>query len=179
MADDKKKKSVPENAADEKLNQARAEFEKYRQRMGPYWAAAAAPPPGPGMPLLGGPIPGAFAPGPLPPYPGGGPFSYAGAPTAFPPQAAGSPIGGSGPLFENIGRMLQMGVAFATTAFAGGMQLMQGFSGQSRGGHHEHPCQCAPVHSGECDCHPDDHACCCDDYDCCCTPGVSNCGCDY
>ncbi len=177
MADDKKKSSVSESAREEKLNQARAEFEKYRQRMNAYGQAPAAPVLGPGMPLFGGSFPWPHAAGPMPPLPGQGPFPYPGAPTTLLPQGVGSPFAGGGPLFENIGRMLQMGVAFATTAFAGGVQVLQGFSGSPTGGHHESCCQPTRMHHDECGCHHVDCDCCCDDHDCCCSPGVSNCGC--
>lgn len=179
-------------AGGEKLSKARAEFDKYRARMGE--ARSGVSPEGPfgkGMPMF----PGAQAPGnpspfspfygspftmpqyPMPPFQPGGQMG--------PPQPGMPPFAGSGPLFENIGRMMQMGVTFATAAFAGGMQMMQGFGGAPYGGLHSGPghhgnCESEPHQRqlrGDCGCH-DDH---CEDShghdDCCCNPGVSDCGC--
>lgn len=181
MADDKKMSAAPSSGADEKLNKARAEFEKYRNRMSGRMGEPMASPLGPGRPILGGKFPGAYVPGTMP-------FPF-GAPGPMPPQGLPSAFAGSGPLFENVGKMLQMGMAFATAVFAGGMQALQGFSGAPMSAK---PCSChsqsMPMpHGGECgcqhedSCHGDYHdscrgSCACD-CECCCNPGVSNCEC--
>lgn len=175
------------------LNKARAAFDQYRKKMTDQAAARkegwGGPAPGfpPGMPFP----PGMAMPpwGPPPPAPTGTPY---GVPwpvpgPMVPPQPA---VGGTtGPLFESVGQMLQLGVAFATAAFAGGLQVMQGFAGPATGG----VFGAMPAHGG---CHPHPHGCgddcghapCGDcgrgrtcDYDdmCgdCCRPGVRNCSC--
>jgi hypothetical protein len=176
------------------LNKARAAFDQYRKKATAHEGAAR--PPGWGAPLPGFPPGVPFPPGAMPAWgppppvatglPSGIPWPIPG--SAAPLPAAGAP---AGPLFESVGQMLQLGVAFATAAFAGGLQVMQGFTGplgaanawpmpsQGGGGH---PCGCG------CDCgQPSRHDChggcscsnCCEDQcgDCCCRPGVRNCSC--
>jgi hypothetical protein len=179
MADDTKKNTTTDINTNETLNKARAEFEKYRQRMSASGPMPATPPLGRGTPIFfGGALPpGPYPAGPLtPPAPGPMPFPY-GSPAMMPPQAMPNPFAGSGPFFENVGKMLHMGVAFATTAFAGGMQVLQGFSGAPMGGYHGDCCQPTPMrHNNECCCQPR-HDDCCDHQDSCCNPGVGNCEC--
>jgi hypothetical protein len=109
------------------LNQAKAAFDQYRRKkvpgpapQGNAAAAAPAPPPGYPLPPWGvTPPPGAAGPPPGPPWPA---------------SPSPSPVAMEGPFFESVGQMLRLGVAFATAAFAGGLQVMQGFTGPAMGG---------------------------------------------
>jgi len=176
------------------LNKAKAAFDEYRKKI----TGAASNPgnecqtgktrgrppagPFPMFPMPGWGAPAAPAPGsPWPGvvWPGGGPGPMSGPATAA-------------PFAESVGQMLRMGVAFATAALAGGLQVMEGFAGPGRGPspwpgscpHGSHPeceCGCHPGCGDECGCGCDcdcGHACacCCEQTDCC-RVGVHNCRC--
>ena len=143
------------------LNKAQAAHDQHSQKQ----AEAAAPPPG--VPGPGFPMPGWGAPLPLPPVP------------AWP--GAGMPGMPGGPLAQEIGQMLRLGVAFATAAFTGGLQVMQGFAGPGAGPLPQPPdrpgCGCGGGGS-----RADDHGCGCGcECGCertdCCHVGVRNCRC--
>lgn len=187
----KKTPAVTESAAKEKepLTKARAEFEKFRReraasrgtqpphsRLGPSTSPRGIPMPGRmSMPRMDWPAmgPGGSMPFAVPPMPSSDEMPQSGIPYPL-------PIGNQGPLFENIGKMLHLGVALATNAFAGGLQVLQGFSGASGGcGCYEgsaHPHQGHMIH-GCChgDWHGHDYCGCCHEHHGCCHPGVHNC----
>jgi hypothetical protein len=165
------------------LNKAKAAFDQYRKKT----AGASSrsrkddrhgPPHGfpPGTPFPAYPMPGWGAP-PSPtqgaPWPG----------ITWPTGGGQGPMPGPGaaaaPFAEGVGQMLRVGVAFATAAFASGLQVVQGFAGpmggsspwpmnQSHGG-------CCQSECG-CDC---GNECRCGDEGCgdCCHVGVRNCRC--
>ena len=174
------------------LNKAKAAFDQYRKK-----TAGAAPHSGkddrhgpprgfpPGMSFPAYPMPGWGAPpSPTPgaPWPGI-PWPAGGGPGAMPgPGAAAAPIA------EGVGQMLRVGVAFATAAFASGLQVVQGFAGPM-GGHSPWPmaqsqCGCCQSECGcdcgdECGCNCGCQRSCCGDEGCgdCCHVGVRNCRC--
>lgn len=191
MANEPNKPINPAPAQGDKLNKARAEFQKYRQRMQGAEQAQPVSPIGPAAAMpTGGAFPGAYVAGSIPPWPtqpmGPSASMPPGMPFMPPPmspfgpsfQGSPAPFAGSGPFFESVGKMLQMGVAFATMAFAGGTQMMQGFSGMP-GGYRDDCCQ--PRGPRQHDCCEDDHRhrdeCCEPERDCCCNPGINNCSC--
>jgi hypothetical protein len=199
MANEPNKPNDHAPAQGDKLNKARAEFQKYRQRMqgaeqprpfSPMGSAATAGPSTAAAMPAGGAFPGAYVAGSIPPWPAQPMGSPASMPQGMPfmpqpmpgfgPSFQGgpAPFAGSGPFFESVGKMLQMGVAFATMAFAGGTQMMQGFSGMP-GGYRDDCCQ--PRQSRHHGCCEDDHhhrdECCEPAHDCCCNPGINNCDC--
>jgi hypothetical protein len=162
------------------VSKAKAAFDEYRRKM-------IGSSPGPGREGRDRKM-GGFQPGePVPMFPKPG----SGAPGAFVPGSPWSgvvwPGGGTGPMpgtdvpfAESVGQMLRMGVTFATAIFAGGLQVMEGFTGSgrgssswpmpcSRGAHAEHDCGCYSRCSDECGC-----ACYCEETDCC-RVGVHNC----
>jgi hypothetical protein len=179
---DKKEKPGPATASSQ-LNKAREAFEAYRSRMkgkesaaeGRIGAAGHHPTENQFPFNYSGPVPMPFMgqppqPGiPFPPFP---PQSQAGGPFQMPSIPGVEPE-----FFSNFGKMLNLGVAFATSAFAGGLQVMQGFMGQGQSGH------CGPHHEGGNYNHAGECDCCgpCDDVphrghdDCGCNPGVHNC----
>ncbi|MDD5673032.1 MAG: hypothetical protein PHC61_02625 [Chitinivibrionales bacterium] len=188
-----KKNAAPDAAAgSDPLNKARAAFEAYRKRVGGVKKPLAGPSsvgasdhaaPAGGFPPQVAPGPMQMPPMAWPQNPGK-PFPQAPMPMPFPgamPGQMGAPAmpGMDSPLAQSIGTMLKVGVTFATAAFAGGLQVMQGFMGDpARCGeeHWEHDrdergCGCRPEpfcgghygHHGH-----DSH---------CCNPGVHNCDC--
>lgn len=171
------------------LNKAKAAFDEYRKKRSGtvsdpgrerHAEKEHVPPPAGPFPMF--PVPGWGAPSQFAP---GTPWS--GAPW---PGAGAGPMSGPAaamPFAESVGQMLRMGVAFATAAFAGGLQVMEGFAGTGFGpahgpmpGHHGHPgCGCACGEDCGCCCESDcgcSCQCCCDEADCC-RVGVHNCGC--
>ncbi|PXF58391.1 MAG: hypothetical protein C4B58_06700 [Deltaproteobacteria bacterium] len=155
-------------------NRAKAAFEEYKKRM----AASHRTMPGnmesnPGHPFT---HPYAYGmPGwPYPP-PGGMPHPTL-AQQPYPDPA--SPLKTSGgSLFESVGNMIRLGVDLANATLAGGVQLLEGFSGQR--GYYEGPypdsrywgqnsCCCDPCSNQH------GYVNCCCDY-CCCNPSVNNC----
>ncbi len=189
----------PEASESSPVNKARAAFEEYRKKYAAQGEAASSGShvgaPGhaagahthfPGMPVQ-------------PPFPGMNPPLMQAMPMGVPPYFPGagspgpapvSPIPGVDPqLFTNVGKMLSLGVTFATSVLMGGLQVMQGFTGSRSGcGEPMHgSCGCEPHHGGchdYCGCGREAHhggchdscGCGCDGFDsCCCHPGVHNC----
>jgi hypothetical protein len=195
MAKETKKPAAAQPAPGDKLNKARAEFEKYRQRMQATEPPRPATPRGPGMPMgpalpINGAFPGASIAGAVPSWPAQPAHPFSQGLPLMPPLQSGAPFfqngpapfTGSGPFFESLGKMLQMGVAFATTAFAGGTQMLQGFSGMPYGresGHGGHNGCCGDGHHDDCcdDNHGHHDSCCEPHHECCCNPGLNNCDC--
>jgi hypothetical protein len=177
------------------LNKARAAFERYRQK-----APRAEPAPAPAgwtIPVPGLPPGTPFPPAAVPPW-GTPPMGPTTPPTSLPWPFPGNaaPVAAAGPLAASVGQMLQLGVAFATAAFAGGLQVLQGFTGSMspavgwgapgpRGPHAAAGCgggcggTCsADCHCGDCDCDCDcDCGCAAPCRGTGCRPGVRNCSC--
>ena len=146
------------------LNKAKAAFDQYRQKMS-------------GAPGLGG----SPAMGPFPVFPPPGAGMAPGSPWPFAGASPGAPA--AAPLAEGVGQLLRLGVAFATTALASGLQLMQGFSGVAHGsGPSPNPgfrCGCGRGYYDDGGCGSEGYSRCdcgcscrCDD---CCRAGVHNC----
>lgn len=87
---------------------------------GPLPMPAMIPGPGYGFPGVTAPYPG-VAPQ-MPPLQPQQTFPW---PTMAPPASDSK----QGPLFESLGKLMQMGITLATTALSGGMQMMQGMQG--------------------------------------------------
>lgn len=120
--------------------------------------------------------------------PGGMPFpSPPMMPGAMPAPLPIPAIPGLEPqFFSNVGNMLNLGVMFAASAFAGGMQVMQGFvKGQGSChdnrhgyGHHDNRDGCGCGGHDSCGCDSGHHGPRSGHQDHCgCNPGVHNCSC--
>lgn len=145
-------------------NKAKAALDEYKKRMDNASATASESEreSGQGQP---------FAPpnfGVMPPLP----FSSSGMPPYPPPhhEAEETQKGTSTTAFENIGRLISLGVEFLSASFIGGRQLMEGFSGQgihSPNAFGHEPQDYYPYHEGRYMPHSSYHDCC--------NPGVHNC----
>ena len=161
---------------DEGMNKAKAAFAEYKKKMfAPYEAGAPAEmkPGGPfGSPTMYGPPSYPF---PSPPFqnPMAGMHHPSGMP--LPPFGPSPVLRGS--LFENLGNLMRLGVDFLNCALAGGIQMVEGFSGTPHGDRDE-PCGCHPDddYHGYCSCHHGYRHCCCE-TECCCNPSVHGCSC--
>ena len=147
-------------------NKAKAAFEEYKKRMDALSAGKAGinvgqpfPPPHPypyGMPGWAFPPPPAMMP--QPPVPQHSIPGYA------------DMSGGSGKsLFESIGNMIRLGVDVVNAGLIGGLQIMEGFSGQG-----DYYCD-SPWLDSPCHYPNDYHYGYCD---CCCDPGEAHYGCN-
>lgn len=151
------------------VNKAKAAFEEYKKRTAAsadkMWSKDVKFK----QPLTGQPLMQPFMNMPQPPF--AAPSGSMSQPFLYNSQAPYIPAGLSGaPLFNSIGSMLRLGVDFINASLAGGLQLMEGFSG---GG----DC-CGSSYTG-CSC-CSEPVCCCGDASCCepcscCNPSVHNC----
>jgi hypothetical protein len=174
------------------LNKAKAAFDQYRKKTAGTPSRSRkddrhGPPHGfqPGTPFPAYPMPGWGAP-PSPTQ--GAPWPGISWPTGGGPGPMPGPVATVAPIAEGVGQMLRVGVAFATAAFASGLQVVQGFAGPM-GGHsawamNQPHSGCCQAESG-CGCGDEsccDSGCqrsCCGDDECgdCCRVGVRNCRC--
>ena len=116
------KKSSTASGGGSPDNPALAAFEAYKQRMAGFsWGAPGFPPGGPWAPY-GPPLP----PGGFPPPPGWMPPPFSG--QSPPSQGPSFPASG-GSWLEGLGTMMRLGVQVLNAALAGGLQLLEGFSG--------------------------------------------------
>lgn len=154
------------------LNQAKAAFDQYRRKK----AAVPAPQ---GNAAAAAPTPTSPPGYPLPPWGATPPPGAAGQPPGLPWPTSPNPSPvPEGPFFESVGQMLRLGVAFATAAFAGGLQVMQGFTGPAMDGGCHRPVPPGPCAGGW----PEPARGCGCESSCCaggppCRPGVHNCDC--
>jgi hypothetical protein len=162
-----------------KGNKAQAAFEEYRKRMDAFAARAAGgmsvgqpfmPPHPHGMPASMYPPPPAAMPDPYAPWP------------AAPQADAGTPKSPDESLFGRIGQMIRLGVEVANVGLAGGLQIIEGLSGQGQrypAGDPYAAWGCGypyPAYDRGCECHGGYDSCChaCG-AQCACNPSVRNC----
>jgi len=185
MADEKSPKETASKAESRRRaaprNQAQAEFDRYKTRVG---AAARAAAPGGGF---AGPPAFSIGAGAIPGW-GGGPTMMVGS-----PWGGDAPYGGMGlpygaltapppvppdSLTERLRYTMRLGVDVLNATLAGGLRVLGGVSEMANwaGGMYASQRGYGQGHGG-CGC---GHASCgCDDCcDSCCHPGVSSCGCD-
>lgn len=168
--------TTPEGTApEENRTRARAAFDRYR--------AARGMPSGPHFARAGGGHPS------VSPYPHGMPgwtFPSASGMMPQPPIMPGQthiPAGTGSSLFASIGNLISLSVNALNTGLAGGLQIVEGFSG-----HGGHGASCCDSHHQSCGCSCGYHGsgcggghhggytdCCGSCCDCCCNPSVNNC----
>lgn len=108
----------------DRVNPAKAAFEEYRRRMASH-ATSAAP---------GSPGPRTRRPGEYPWHPhdqgmGMPGHSHGDSPPRVHPGVVPRETASEGSLFAGVGKMLRLGVDVITAGLAGGLQLIEGFSG--------------------------------------------------
>lgn len=178
MATKKKPEAATPAEPTAEETKAQAAFEEYKKRMDGFQARGTR-----GRDAnVGQPLPPPYRPGMPGSHPSGMPgWAFSPPPGVMPqppahqfttPKQPNISLGSGGVLFESLGNMIRLGVDVLNAGLAGGLQIIEGFSGQES-------CDCDSCRHGSPYHHPHDYSHGHHGYgDCCCNHGDPSCGCN-